>query len=238
MSTESAEKVSGSSRVAILNQLKKDMIMLQMIMIGTNYERLTVVSDLKEEGGESYVIVDCPEGFVEDVPNHKGAGVRIEFVGKDKVHYSFSSRVIEVTERNLWMDMPEYLERVQRRSFFRIAPPAGTRISFSRTGRPQDASLINLSEGGALVTLNEPARGISRLIQDENLRNLRLRCKEENLNADIRIGKAAVVRVQTEHGKEQASYALKFLEMDPRDRRLLQEFIFMCQREVLRKRKA
>lgn len=231
------EKVSGSSRVAILNQLKKDMTMLQLIMTGTNYERLTLVSDLNEEGGKTQVVVDCPDRFEQDVPNHKGAGVRIEFVGKDQVQYSFRSRVIKASEKNLWMELPEYLERVQRRSYFRIAPPVGTRITFSRIGKPQEAFLINLSEGGALITLNEPARGMSRLVLDENLRNLRLRYRGENLNADIRIARAAVVRVQTEHGKQEASYALKFQEMDPRERRLLQEFIFMCQREVLRNRK-
>ncbi len=236
MSTDSAEKVIGNARVAILKQLRKDMITLQLIVIGTNYERLTLISDLREEGGKSYVVVDCPEGFADDVPNHEGKEIKIEFLGNDRVQYSFSSKVTKVTEGGLWMEMPEYLERVQRRQFFRIAPPAETRMTFSRIGKPQDASLINLSEGGALVTLNEPARGISRLIPGENLRSLRLRCKTENLSADIRIGKAAVVREQTEHGNEEASYALRFLEIDPRDRRLLQEFIFMCQREILRKR--
>jgi c-di-GMP-binding flagellar brake protein YcgR len=237
MSNDGAEKISGSSRVAILNQLRKDMTMLQLIMTGTNYERLTLLSDLIEEGGKSYVLVDCPETFVEDVPNHRGAGIRIEFMGKERVQYSFSSKVTKVSEKNIWMELPEYLERVQRRQFFRIAPPPGTRISFPKIGTPQDASIINLSEGGALVTLDEPARGSSRLLPEENLRNIRLRCRAENLNADIRIEEAAVLREHTEHGKEKAAYALIFLEMDPRERRLLQEFIFMCQREILRKRK-
>ncbi len=236
MTTAGLDRISGKSRTALLQQIQKDSITLQMILTGRNYERLTVVADLKEEAGRSFVLVDCPEGLAEEVPDHEGAKVRIEFLGKDRIQYAFESRVTRIRERDLWLEMPEYVEKVQRRQFFRIAPPIGTRITFSRIGRPQEASLINVSEGGALVMLNGSARGLSGLILGESLRDVRLKCNAENVRTEITIDKATVLRQQAEHGSTRATYALKFLEMSARDRRLLQEFIFMCQREILRKR--
>lgn len=230
------DRVFGKAREALLQQLKRDVITIQLILTGYNYERLTVIADLREEGSESFVIVDCPEGLVEALPRCEGTEVKVEFLGKDRVQYAFVSEVAQIRERDLWLQMPEYIERVQRRQFFRISPPVGTRIIFSRIGKPEEARLINISEGGALLMLNRPARGISRLIPGENLRNLRLKCTAENLQIDIKIGKATVVREQGDPRKEQSAYALEFLEMDSRDQRLLQEFVFMCQREILRKR--
>jgi c-di-GMP-binding flagellar brake protein YcgR len=236
MANDNIDKITGNSRLALLQLIKKESITVQLILTGHNFERLTIVADLKEEGGKSFVVVDCPDGFVEEIPNFTGAAVKVEFLGVDRVQYAFVSRVVRIDRTDLYLEMPEYVEKVQRRQFFRIAPPLGAKITISRIGRPQDASLINVSEGGALVVVKEHVRGLPKPAVGETLLNIRLRCVTENLQTEIKIGKATIVRVQTEPRSEQTACALEFLQMDPRERRLLQEFIFLCQREILRKR--
>lgn len=236
MTTKNVDRVSGKVREALLRQMQKQTNTLQLILTGRDYERLTIITDLREHGGKSYVILDCPDDFTEDVPEWEGAAVKIEFLGRDRVQYDFTTRLAKIDKRDLWLEMPDYIERIQRRQFFRVSPPVGTKMTFSRVGKPQDASLIDISEGGALVMLNGPTRGIFSLILGESLRNIRLRCRSENLQTEINIGKAVVLREQSEPGSGHTAYALEFVELDTRERRLLQEFIFRCQREILRRR--
>lgn len=235
MASENMDRISGNGRISVLEQVKRERITLQMILVGREYERLTMISAIKTEKGRTFLAVDCPSMFSEDAVDHEGAKVRIEFVGKDRIQYFFDTRVVKVSGPDLWLELPEYIDRIQRRQYFRIAPPALANIVFSRTGTPEEAQIINLSEGGALIALNGPLRG-PRMLPGESMRNLRLQCKEENLHTDIRIGKAVVRREQMDSKTERASYALEFVEVDSREERKLQEFIFKCQREVLRKR--
>jgi hypothetical protein len=53
-----------------------------------------------------------------------------DFVGKDKILYSFRTVVGRINGDDIWMEFPEFIERVQRRKFYRIAPPIGTKIYF------------------------------------------------------------------------------------------------------------
>lgn len=233
MTSDDLEWISGKQKQHLLDQLKKEKAALQLVLIGRDYEKLTMISGQENEKGKAFLLIDCPRGFSEDVPEHKGASATLEFQGKDRVQYAFKSRIDRVSEFDIWLEMPEYIERVQRRQSFRISPPHGTKISFHIQMKPVEAEPVNLSEGGMLL---HPLGGEHALKVGETIRNLRLRCRLENLSAEIKVEKALVRRAQTHPKTGQVSYALQFQEIDLREKRALREFILNCQREVLRRR--
>ncbi len=145
--------------LSLLKQVKAGKTPLQMVVLGRNYERLTLVTGLKMVDDQPSLLVDCPVGFGEDVREPEGARVRLECLGRDRIQYAFRSSIRAVFEKDILLDLPEWIERIQRRRHFRIAPPLGTTISFGRNGAPLKATVINLSEGGALLFLNDARDG-------------------------------------------------------------------------------
>jgi c-di-GMP-binding flagellar brake protein YcgR len=235
MTFETMERISGKQKKDLLEELKKDRLVLQLVLAGRNYERLTMITGFESDKGKGAILlIDCPRGFSEDVPDGVGAGVTIEFQGKDRVQYAFKSRIVRVTESDLFLELPESIARVQRRNHFRIAPPKGTRVSFIQFGQAIQGEPVNLSEGGVLL---QPMQRGGRLSVGETIQNLRLRCSLENLSADILVEKAVVRREHPDNETGKVSYAMQFQQMDARDKRALHEFIFNCQREILMKRK-
>jgi c-di-GMP-binding flagellar brake protein YcgR len=233
MSSEDTERITGKLKQDLIEQLKKDKVALQMVLAGRDYERLTMIAGLQAEKGKPFLLIDCPRGFSEDVPNGQGARIKLEFQGKERIQYAFHSRISRVSEDDLWLEMPEFIERVQRRQYFRITPPQGTKVSFFRSGDSIESELVNLSEGGVLL---KPLSRGRRLEVGETIRNLRLRCRLENVSAEIQIDKAVVRRQQEDQRTGNVSYAMQFQSLDTKERRPLQEFILNCQREVLRRR--
>ncbi|MBN1104314.1 MAG: PilZ domain-containing protein [Deltaproteobacteria bacterium] len=233
---DNPEIISGKGALTLLEQIKEARIAIQMIVLGKDYERLTLITGVRTVDGRRYLLVDCPVRFSEDVKDHEGARVKLEFLGKDRVQYAFRSSVCAVSDNDILLEFPGSIERIQRRQHFRIAPPLGTTLSFSRNGRLIEGSVINLSEGGALLSLHKQGEPKSRLWAGEDVRGLTLRCRAEKLTANLRIRKASVKREQREPQSGRLSYALQFLDMDPKEKNALRGFIFNCQREMLRRR--
>lgn len=235
-SADRPDKIGGKSLLTLFGRLKEERIPLQFTVFGRDYERLSLVTGLKRGENGRYVLIDCPPRFEEDIKGYEGVKVRVEFLDRDHIQYAFRSQIVRVSEEDIWLLLPEFVERIQRRRHFRIAPPIGTKISFLRDGKPLEASLVNLSEGGALLSFSQYSREGPRLWAGEELHKLHLRCSGARVSAELRIGKAVVRRVEKNPLTPHPTFALQFLDMDSRDKNALQVFIFQCQREMLQRR--
>lgn len=230
------DTIGGKSLFSLFERLKEERTPLQLTVFGRNYERLSVVTGLKRGKGESYLLIDSPHRLGEDIPENEGLKVKIEFLDKDRIQYAFRSQIAKVVGEDIWLALPEFVERIQRRIHFRIAPPLGTRISFLRDGKPLEAPIINLSEGGALLSFSQGTREAPKLWPGEELHSLHLRCFGGRVSAEFRIKKAVVRRAEKNPLASHPAYAFQFLEMDGKDRHALRVFIFQCQREMLQRR--
>jgi c-di-GMP-binding flagellar brake protein YcgR len=230
------DTIGGKSLFDLFERLQEERTPLQLTVFGRNYERLSMVTGLKRGKSESYLLIDSPHRLAEDIPEHEGLKVKIEFLDKDRIQYAFRSQIVKVVAQDLWLALPEFVERIQRRIHFRIAPPIGTKISFLRDGKPLEASVINLSEGGALLSLNLGTREGPKLWPGEELHSLHLRCFGGRVSAEFRVSKAIVRRAEKNPLAANPAYAFQFLDMDSRDKHALQVFIFQCQREMLQRR--
>ena len=235
-SSETGDKIVGQARFAVLEDLKNDRTVLQLSVIGKNYERLSLVSGIEHKNDTTYVLLDCPADFTETITDYSGTALRLEFVGKDKVQYTFGTRILAISGQNIRIEFPEFIARIQRRIYFRLAPPIGTIAVFSKDGKPLEASVINLSEGGALLSLPPSISKELVFAPGSNLDNLRLRWDVEHSRMEIAVRKAVVKRAERHPETGRFVFAVQFVSLEKRDSNMIDEYIFRWQREAFRKR--
>ena len=233
---EDKDRIYGKRRFAFFDQLQKDRIVITLNLLGKDYERLTIITGVVTENGNPYILIDIPDGFRETLKGDEKGTVLFDFIGKDKILYSFRTVVGRVTENDIWIEFPEFIERVQKRKHYRIVPPLGTRIHFAMDDRECEVSVVDLSLRGALISQSERFQKEVKLSNGEYIKNINLICEEKSLKLQIGIKKALIKRIVKNPATGRYSYALQFIDIDMRENSELEDWIYSAQREFLRKR--
>lgn len=235
------DRIYGDKIIGLLELLKKERTVLKLNLLGKDYERLTIVTGLMVENKSSYFLIDYPRGFKEvledsgpdDIHEQRMA---FEYIGSDKIPFAFRTVLDRIQGRNIWVKIPEFIERIQRRKHFRIEPPIDTKILFIRDTKKHENSVLNLSLGGALISpLVKPTLG-SRLYPGEIIRNIRLIAHKKVFKMRIHIKKAMVRRAGKDSETGRYFYALRFMEIEKEDKKDLEKWLYKWQRVILQKR--
>jgi c-di-GMP-binding flagellar brake protein YcgR len=211
------------------------------IKISTIEDRLQSVTLINQVAGplrEARVVVDAPadlEGYLRDNPS---SALRVEFNGRDRLLYAFEAQVAGIEASGIWLVLPETIDRIQRRRNFRIQAPMGTRLRVSVGESAIVLSVVDYSLGGLLAVAAsgtrrkqaDPFLVKGRMVQDATL------SFEGRHDQDVRVRKAAVVRVERHPVTGLFQYGLQFLEMEALEEKRLTEIIYHMQRQYLRKR--
>ncbi|MFP4038031.1 MAG: hypothetical protein ACLFUE_10970, partial [Desulfobacteraceae bacterium] len=123
---EFVERISGEKALDIFRRLKEEYRPLRILVLGLDYDRLTIVTGVEIQDGRPFLLVDHPWGFEETVPEPEGRRVRLEFKDKKLIPHSCQTVISHVADRDLWLESPVFVERTQRRRHFRVEPPQGT----------------------------------------------------------------------------------------------------------------
>jgi len=231
-----SEKIYGQKILQVFENLEKDRTVLNLHVIGEEYERLTILTGRVLNKEKAYFLIDYPKGFKEAVGDGKNKRLFFQFIASDKIRYRFRTTFTKITRKDVWVKFPDYIERIQRRKFFRIAPPMGTTIFFYKGAERCEASVVNISEGGVLLSHNGPPHEGLDLFKDEPISDLHLRCIEKSLKFELDIDKAVIMRVEHIPEVNRMTYALQFVGMDKTTRNDLGDWIYRCQRDFLRRR--
>jgi len=236
-STGLEARIQGNVKIRVFNELQAQRIPLRLSVIGRGYERLTIVTGMESEGGKTYLLLDRPLGFEEDVPGSVGESVLLEFTDRDRIPHSCRTVLAEPTEENLRLVMPAFLKRSQRRRHFRVEPPQGTRMVFLINGRELESPVLNISMSGSLLV--GPRKGSpesSFLYVDATISGIDLIARHDDLSLFLKIKTAEIRRVEFDEKLNRMKYAIQFRELEPPNEKELEKFIFSCQRRLLRKR--
>ncbi|RLB24532.1 MAG: hypothetical protein DRG76_01205 [Deltaproteobacteria bacterium] len=232
------ERIYGKSLLKFFRQLIDEKTVLRVFLLGKDYERLTIITDLEEKDSEPYIIIDYPAGFKKAIKGTTDWRLRFEFTGNDRLPYVFRTVGGELVEGGIRVRLPKFIERRQRRRNFRLEAPLDTKLVFTKNFRRYEANVINVSLGGVLISLEKGEQKRPVLDIDEYLRGIKLYfpSKEEEERLLIHINEAMVKRVEKDIFHGRYNYALQFTDIDKQDSELLQELIYRFQREYLRKR--
>jgi c-di-GMP-binding flagellar brake protein YcgR len=231
---EDIEKIYGEYRFALLQDLLTERTPVNFKIEGTEFEKLTFVTGFKQVETTPYLLVDRFKGL-SGTPSVK-RDVLLNFTGSDKIQYSFKTCIHEVAEHDIWLEFPEFIERIQRRKHFRVATPLGTRVLLPKNEKTYEGHAVNLSMVGVLFKEAERSEGRSEWNVGEDMDHVQVFWSKDFESISISVKKSRVKRVVKDPVTGRCWCALHFLELDSEEEEKLREFIYMCQREALQRR--
>jgi len=232
---EQIDRIYGEALIKLFRELIEDKTLLRVFLLGKDYERLTIATGLEQKEGEFYVTVDYPGGFKEAIQGTEDWRLRFEFTGKDKIPYIFRTEGGELIKQGVRLKLPRFIERRQRRRSFRLEAPLGTTLVFTKDFKEYVANVLNISLGGAFVSLEKGQHKKPVLEIDEYLKGVKVTFRSKEKELTVHIKEAMVKRVEKDIYQGRLNYALQFTDMEKKNSYLLQKLIFQFQREYLRK---
>ena len=235
------DTVEGKQSEGLFRQLMRANTLITMRVRGVEgYQRLTMITDIRKIKENHAFAIDPPAQFQEKVGGLPDWNILFKFTGPDKIEYSFATRGGQVEGKEIWIPFPDTIERIQRRKYFRIDTPPGSRINLMVKKAPRLADILNISQGGllcVLVRLKKEIKTDPILKIGDAFSDITLTCpNEEEPDDTVPIRAAVVRRVETDPKHYRHRYALEFMDMTFSEKSDLTRIIYRLQREVLRKR--
>lgn len=230
------EIIQGEDLLRLFRDLQENKTVMRINILGRNYERLTMVIGVLNRTPLRYFRIDYPKGFERAVRDTPAWRMRFEFKGKDKIIYHFRTYGGHISGKDIFIPFPQHIERNQRRRCFRLDVPLGAKVVVSRYAERYEMTLVNLSEGGALVGLEKSSSRQPVFQQGESLRHLIILFEAEECLFRIPIEKALVKRLDKNPITLRYQYALQFINLGYGEKNDLRELIYLFQRDFLQKR--
>jgi len=242
------ESIQGKDVVQVFKRLKDNRTLVKVHLPEKDFGRLTVVSDLwikrrllsfLNNHDEVYFRIDEPEGLVEALADLEDMRLKFEFSDRDRLPYSFETRGGEVDGGRIWLKLPEVIQRLQRRLYFRIEVPENTFVEFDLNGQRHKVNLENISLGGALAAVYQRRPNetdLPELVAGQTIDNLSLLFSPAQKGPVITITQAVVRRMQKDTRSKKHCLALHFDRIDPSEEKQLTRQIYKIQRERLSRR--
>jgi c-di-GMP-binding flagellar brake protein YcgR len=233
---DNAERVTGQNLINMIETLKKEKTIIKLLIPGAGIEGLSIVVGIKTGDSQPGFIIDFPAGVGIGIFYAQGSRIVIEFNDREKINYRLRSVIASVTKQQIFIAIPEFIQRLQRRNFFRIVSPIGTRVIINDGNKKYELDVIDISEGGALIS--HPVK-----YHDENkffkgaVTPLLILHKNGNSIQSIKVNKAEIIRAGKVVETGNFNYALKFLDYDKKDADILRNFIYSCQRRMIQKKR-
>ncbi len=235
-------KIKGDKLLELFANLVEKKVIISMHVVGAGIDRLTCITGLTQTPQGNHLLIDPPKDLKADPEADKAWHLRFNFNGPDKLEYLFSTRGGILIERGLKIPFPKYVERLQRRRYFRVDTPTGSELHFRMKRIKGILHMINISEGGVygvLVKHNFKFLRGSLLKMKQHLDDVRMifPLGDEAPDETVAIKKADVVRIEHDRERGFYRYALEFKDMEKEARDRLIQVIYALQRMYLRRRK-
>lgn len=232
------DKVQGKKIIELLKELKEKKIFIKLRIKGKNYERLTLLTEVRKKLGRSYFHIGAPEDYRDVISGLDEVKLDFEFTGHDHLTYSFTATGGEMIDDEVKVPCPDHISRNQRRQNFRLEAPIGSTIDFTVNETKYREKLIDISLGGALVALiriEKSQKDLPFKVGDK-LSDIDMIFPAGDEKFNITVKSANVVRFDKKVSKSGTGCGLQFVDVEDRQLEHLTEFIYTEQRRSLRNR--
>lgn len=231
-----AEKITGKRKVDILEALKNDRALIRVRLPGKDYQTLTTIEDIREKGGHTLLLIGCTEALKQHLADDEAWTVQIEFTGKDGLWHNFDALGEKVFMDAMWVTAPEFIERKQRREYFRLKAPSGVNFSFEDGSGKKTYQIMDISIGGAVVIPGKGVEADPGLSVRQTLNNAEVMFPQGLGKKTIRIQTCIIVRRDQDPVTGKTLYGIQFTRIEPDSHRTLKDVIYRLQRQFLRQR--
>ena len=227
-----AEMIQGERLGEMVQALIDSRRICKMEIPETSYSWITLLIGAKKAGSSNYLLVDGVTGFEEALSLSNKQEVVLDFSAFDGVPCHFQTAVIKCLPKEIWVEFPEAIYRVQKRAYYRLEAPAGAEISYQvENEKEKKARIRDYSLGGVAFLIH----GEPNLKPGHPVKNIRLRLPQGQGWITVHIPLAVVRRVEQGPHPLEALCALEFLQISDTTREQLGKHIFEKQRSFIRK---
>ena len=235
------ERIQGKKLIRVMEQIQHEKIMLSMRLVGQNYERLTMITRIPKDKKASFFAIDPPRDFRNTVSKLGTWEIHFNFKGSDNLEYIFTTLGGKFSDNETQINFPDYIERLQRRRYFRLSVPTGTKLFFESDQVRREISLMNISMRGALGvlnTFNEENQKKPIFEKEDYLKNIEIVFPSDTNNSEqkLRVKKAIIRRAEHDQQKQMDIYAFEFVSIDRDQEKVLIQIIYNLQRLYLQKK--
>ena len=233
------EKITGSAITELFDTLILHKTLLKLTLIDTAYENLTRIVNLCDRKKKPHFVIDMPEGFEKAAVDVNVWQIHFEFSGMDKIKYAFTTKGGEIVDNQIYLELPQELERWQRREVFRIDAPPGTRLCFTADAQQLELEVLNISIGGSLAAWVQTEADISKnspLTASQMLENVALVFPVEIMRRPIQVDSVQIKRIEHDPETQRFEAGLEFSNISKHEQKRLTDLIYELQRQYLRHR--
>jgi c-di-GMP-binding flagellar brake protein YcgR len=236
------EKIRGDAIKALFKELQQGRIPLKTRLMNGDYEHVTYVIDIHEFKRIPFFLIESQESFQKAADDLDVLRLRFEYIGKDRIKYTFKTSDTQISNEKIWIRFPESVLRFQRRRLFRLDAPHGTRLYFNVNDVRYKLLVVNVSLGGTLgvlVSLTKEMEQELKMLNPKILTNVELVFppKGHTDGSKVNIKTCHVARQGRNRLTQKYECAMEFKEMAEDEQKRLTELFYWWQREYLRKRK-
>lgn len=234
-----AEKIQGDKRFPIFEALAQDQSRLKFRWMGGDYERLTTLRAIREKGNAFFFRIDFDSELKNLIDQRQGWELYFEFLGRDKIRYSFVCVDCEISATEIWLRIPNTVLRHQQRHDFRIRPLFPVHVVFDHSDNRIKQDVVDISFGGmlSLGRIHKKGTTLNALKIHDTIYNLLIDAQVENGEmVAVRLKAARLLRTEKTAVRTHRLYAFKFVEIAPEEEKKMHNLIFLLQRINLRKR--
>jgi c-di-GMP-binding flagellar brake protein YcgR len=187
-----------------------------------------------------YLVVEDNETLRSALKDAAGDKMTLAFTDRNNVPHTCDIQHHRLAKMAIWLEMPETIERHQRRRIFRLEAPSGSELHLNIGGKEHSLLLIDVSINGALGIMSHlntgPETGMPGC-RGETIPDAVLLFRTKAGPQRIHIAECAIRRLEPHETTGKMQYALEFTTIDEENEQLLTKMIYEFQREYLRRRR-
>ncbi len=228
------ERIEGRRLKEVLDHLVEERTLIKVSFPAKDYTHLTLILGTEKIKGKQYFSIDLTDELVDIFNSRKIGKLIFEFNGPDKVGYRFTTDGTLTRPGRVLVPFPAFIERIQKRSNFRIKTAPETVARFMWGDRRHKLRIENISLGGLYGLTSNPQP--ENLSAGDVLSRLEIFFPVNDQCVMITIDKAVVRRVERRKRAGRNAYAMEFIEIGRDSRQLLTRQIYDLQRIYLKRR--
>ena len=237
------EKIQGSAVTKLFTELKMNTIPLKMLLPDSNEVQPAYITDISKRKKALNLKINSPVPLVKLSQETAFPHLKFEFTDQENINYVFETNTWKLLRKKLWIEMPEFVHRFQRRKLFRLEAPHGTRLFFNVNGVRYELIVINVSLSGTLgvfASLTQQMEQELKPYVSKLLKNAELLFPSEdykNVGSIVNINSCQINRMERNPATGKLELAVEFKNVSGAEQKYLTELFYKWQRDYLRKRK-
>jgi len=228
-----------AAKSQLLEELRNSRLPVQMELLDGDYDRITHVNGIRSRRSTAYFRTESSRSFVTAIGGKKSWQTRFAFFGKDNIQYVFRTEGWKVSTDGIWHRFPEFIERRQRRKYFRLDLPLQANIFLTVGPGQYKLTAIDISIGGIfgeLVDFDGPTQEGPPWSVGDRVKDLVLEVDFDGKSNRIPIQEGILRRSDKELSDKKYKYAFEFAEIAKSEETTLVDLVYDLQRKILKER--